>query len=77
MKTEKVIEQFADMMIKRMEQMKAAFETYVRTLYDPRNIEKAQRAAYEAMSDEQKERFELLENGACVLRERVGNAKNS
>lgn len=58
-------------------QIKAAFETYARTLYDPHNIEKAQRAAYEAMSDEQKERFELLENGACVLKERVGNAKNS
>lgn len=49
------------------------FDKFARILYDPKNIQIASRAAYEAMSDEQKERYILLEDGACVLKEYVAD----
>ena len=55
--------------------IKQTFEKFTTTLYDPKNIKKASCAAYEAMSDAQKERYMLLSDGACVLKEYV-NAKN-
>ena len=55
--------------------IKQTFDKFTTTLYNPENIKKASRAAYEAMSDAQKERYMLLGDGACVLKEYV-NAKN-
>lgn len=54
--------------------IKDTFDKFARILYDPKNIQIASRAAYEAMSDEQKERYILLEDGACVLKEYVADA---
>nr|DAQ40723.1 MAG TPA: hypothetical protein [Caudoviricetes sp.] len=53
--------------------IKDTFDKFARILYDPKNIQIASRAAYEAMSDEQKERYILLEDGACVLKEYVAD----
>lgn len=55
--------------------IKATFDAFFNTLYSQENIKKASRAAYDAMSDEQRERYTLLADGACVLKEYV-NAKN-
>lgn len=55
--------------------IKATFDAFFNALYNQDNIKKASRAAYDAMSDEQRERYTLLADGACVLKEYV-NAKN-
>lgn len=55
--------------------IKATFDTYAKTLYNQDNIKAASRAAYEAMSNEQRERYTLLEDGACVLKEYVNGKK--
>lgn len=58
-------------------QIRATFDTFAKTLYDPKNIQKAQRAAFDAMSDEQKQRFTLLEDGTCILKEYIDNEESS
>ena len=55
--------------------IKATFDAFFKTLYSQDNIKKASRAAYAAMSDEQRERYTLLEDGACVLKEYVDAKK--
>lgn len=57
--------------------IKDLFDKYAVTLYDPQNIKKASKAAYEKMPEEQKERYTLLEYGACILKEYVVNAKKT
>lgn len=55
-------------------EIKNTFDKFAQTLYNPQNIKIASRAAYEAMSEEQRQRYTLLEDGACILKEDI-NAK--
>lgn len=58
--------------------IKEMFDAFAQSLYNPQNIEKAQIAAFDAMSDEQKEKYMILEDGRCVLKEeQYGKAKAS
>lgn len=53
--------------------IKHTFDTFAKTLYNQENIKAASRAAYYAMSDEQRERYTLLKDGACVLKKNIND----
>lgn len=55
--------------------IKQLFDKYAVTIYDQNNIKKASIAAYEAMPETERERYMLLEDGACILKDSYNGKK--
>lgn len=55
--------------------IKQLFDKYAVTIYDQNNIKKASIAAYKAMPETERERYMLLEDGACILKDSYNGKK--